>query len=101
MLNLSYRNDMNSGNEITQQYQQTLSCSCHPPSPYKINELWSVQKAFLYGCNLLIDKSCTLSDWSQSLTSNHSSLSKQDRMKMIHYATHDVKAVTFLIRPIT
>ena len=101
VLNLSYRNDMNSGNEIMQQYQQTLSCSCHPPLPYKTNELWSLQKAFLYGCNLLIDKSCTLSHWSQSLTSNHSSLSQQDRMKMIHYATHDVMTVTFLIRPIT
>ena len=55
VLNLSYHNDMNSGNEIMQQYQQTLSCSCHPLSPYKTNELWSLQKAFLYGCNLSIN----------------------------------------------
>ena len=99
--NLSYRNDMNRSNEIMQQRQQTSSCSCHPPSPYKINELWSLQKAFLYGCNLFIDKSCTLSHWSSSLTSSHSSLSHRARLKMIHYATHDVMAVTFLIRPIT
>ena len=101
VLNLSYRNDMNSGNEIMQQYQQSLSCSSHPPSPYKTNELWSLQKAFLYGCNLFIDKSYTLSHWSSSLTSSHSSLSQQERMKMIHYAIHDIMAVTFLIRPIT
>ncbi|CAF4572447.1 unnamed protein product [Rotaria sp. Silwood2] len=55
----------------------------------------------MYGCNLFIDKSCTLSHWSLNLTSSHSSLSHADRMKMIHYATHDVTAVTFLIRPIT
>ena len=99
--NLSYRHDMNRGNEIMQQYQQTSSCSCHPPSPYKTNELWSLQKAFLYGCNLFIDKSCTLSHWSSSLRSRHSSLTQQDRMKMINYATDDVMAATFLIRPIT
>jgi hypothetical protein len=98
---LSYRNDMNNDNEITQQHHQALSCSCHPPSPYRINELWSLQKAFWYGCKLLIDKSCTLGHWSSSLTSSYSSLSHEDQMKMIHYATHDAMAVTFLIRPIT
>jgi hypothetical protein len=88
-------------NEITQQHHQTLSCSCHPPSPYKINELWSLQKAFGYGCKLFIDKSCTLGKWSSSLSSSHSSLSHEDQVKMINYATHDAMAVTFLIRPIT
>ncbi|CAF4276897.1 unnamed protein product [Rotaria magnacalcarata] len=39
--------------------------------------------------------------WSSSLTSRHSSLSHVTRMNMIHYATHDVMAVTLLIRPIT
>ncbi|CAF4643185.1 unnamed protein product [Rotaria sp. Silwood2] len=99
--NLLHRNDKNNDNEFTQQHHQQSSCYCHPPSPYKINELWSLQNAFIYGCNLFIDKSCTLSHWSLSLTSNHSSLSHADRIKMTHYATHDVMAVTFLIRPIT
>ncbi|CAF4837226.1 unnamed protein product, partial [Rotaria sp. Silwood2] len=98
---LSHRNDTNDDNEITQQHHHQSSCHCHPPSPYKINELWSLQNAFMYGCNLFIDKSCTLSHWSSSLISSHSSLSQEDRVKMIHYATHDVMAVTFLIRPIT
>ncbi|CAM4759077.1 unnamed protein product [Rotaria magnacalcarata] len=39
--------------------------------------------------------------WSSSLTSRHSSLSHVTRMNMIHYVTHDVMAVTLLIRPIT
>ncbi|CAF1558519.1 unnamed protein product, partial [Rotaria sordida] len=98
---LSHRNDMNDDNEFIQQHHQQLSCHCHPPSPYKINEFWSLQNAFMYGCNLFIDKSCRLSHWSLSLSSSQSSLSHVERMKMIHYATHDVMAVTFLIRPIT
>ncbi|CAF3091854.1 unnamed protein product [Rotaria sp. Silwood2] len=98
---LSHRNDTNDDNEIIQQHQQQLLCHCHPPSPYQINELWSLQNAFRYGCNLFLDKSCTLSHWSSSLSSSHSSLSHADQKKMIHYATHDVMAVTFLIRPIT
>ncbi|CAF0945456.1 unnamed protein product [Rotaria sp. Silwood1] len=98
---LSHRNDKNNDNEIIQQHHQQSSCHCHPPSPYKINELWSLQNAFMYGCKLFIDKSCRLSHWSLSLSSSHSSLSHVERMKMIHYATHDVMAVTFLVRPIT
>lgn len=98
---LSYRTDINGDRELIQQSHHELACSCHPPSPYRINELWSLQRAFKYGCNLFIDKSCTLSHWSSSLTSSHSSLSKKDQANMIHYATHDVMAVTFLIRPIT
>ncbi|CAF2027251.1 unnamed protein product [Rotaria magnacalcarata] len=77
---LSYRNDKINDNEIIQQHNQNPSCDCHPPSPYTINEL----------CH-----------WSSSLTSRHSSLSHVTRMSMIHYATHDVLAVTLLIRPIT
>ncbi|CAM4783593.1 unnamed protein product [Rotaria magnacalcarata] len=50
---------------------------------------------------LFLDKSCKLCHWSSRLTSRHSSLSHVDRMNMIHYATRDVMAVTFLIRPIT
>ncbi|CAF1377451.1 unnamed protein product [Rotaria sordida] len=98
---LSYRNDMNNDDKSLQQHQQQLSCHCHPPSPYKINELWSLQNAFRYGCNLFLDKSCSLSHWSSSLSSSYSSLSYAEQKKMIHYATHDVMAVTFLIRPIT
>ncbi|CAF1520240.1 unnamed protein product [Rotaria sordida] len=55
----------------------------------------------MYGCNLFIDKSYALNHWSSSLLSSYSSLSHVDRMKMIHYATHDVMAFTFLIRSIT
>ncbi len=98
---LSHPNDMDNDNGITQQHHQQSSCYCHPPSPYRINELWSLQNAFKYGCNLFIDKSCTLSHWSLSLSSSNSPLSHANRMKMIHYATHDAMAVTFLIRPIT
>ena len=98
---LSHRSDVNNDNDIIQQHHQALSCSCHPSSPYKINELWSLQNAFKYGCKLFIDKSCTLSHWSASLTSSHSSLSRKEQIKMVHYATHDVMAVTYLIRPIT
>ncbi|CAF5095562.1 unnamed protein product, partial [Rotaria sp. Silwood1] len=98
---LLHRNDGNNDNELTQQHHQQSSCYCHSPSPYKINELWSLQNSLKYGCNLFLDKSCRLSNWSSSLTSSHSSLSHVDRMNMIHYATHDVMAVTFLIRPIT
>ncbi|CAF1196160.1 unnamed protein product [Rotaria sordida] len=43
---LSYRNDMNNDDKSLQQHQQQLSRHCHPPSPYKINELWSLQNAF-------------------------------------------------------
>lgn len=60
MQDLSHRNDVNNDDEITQQHRQALPCSCHPPSPYRINELWSLQKAFWYGCKLFSDKSCTL-----------------------------------------
>ncbi|CAF4359068.1 unnamed protein product, partial [Rotaria magnacalcarata] len=98
---LSYRNDKINDNEIIQQHNQNPSCDCHPPSPYKINELWSLQNSLKYACNLFLDKSCRLSHWSSSLTSRHSSLSHVTRMSMIHYATHDVLAVTLLIRPIT
>ncbi|CAF2927168.1 unnamed protein product [Rotaria sp. Silwood2] len=98
---LLHRNDENNDNELTQQHHQQSSCYCHSPSPYKINELWSLQNSLKYGCKLFLDKSCTLSHWSSSLTSSHSSLSHADQKKMIHYATHDVMAVTFLIRPIT
>ncbi|CAF3682874.1 unnamed protein product [Rotaria sp. Silwood1] len=98
---LLHRNDMNDDNEFIQQHHQQSSCHCHPPSPYKINELWSLQNAFMYGCNLFIDKSCKLNHSSLSLSSSHSSLSHADQKKMMHYATHDVMAVTFLIRPIT
>ncbi|CAF3330426.1 unnamed protein product [Rotaria socialis] len=98
---LSYRNDKINDNEHIQQHNQHLSCDCHPPSPYKINELWSLQNSIKYACNLFLDKSCRLSHWSSSLTSRHSSLSHVTRTNMIHYATHDVMAVTLLIRPIT
>jgi hypothetical protein len=98
---LLHRNDVNNDNEIIQQRYQALSCSCHSPSPYRINELWSLQKAFWYGCKLIIDKSCTLGYWSSSLPLSHSSLSHEDQMKMIHYATDDAMVVTYLIRPIT
>ncbi|CAF2071775.1 unnamed protein product [Rotaria magnacalcarata] len=98
---LSYRNDKINDNAIIQQHNQHPSCDCHPPSPYKINELWSLQNSLKYACNLFLDKSCRLSHWSSSLTSRHSSLSDVTRMNMIHYATHDVMAVTLLMQPIT
>ncbi|CAF3705411.1 unnamed protein product [Rotaria socialis] len=84
---LSHRNDKINDNEIIQQHNQHPSCDCHPSSPYKINKVWSLQNS--------------LNHWSSSLTSSHSSLSRVDRINMIHYATHDVIAATLLIRPIT
>ncbi|CAF4249392.1 unnamed protein product [Adineta steineri] len=41
----------------------------------------------------------SISNWSSSLSSN-SSLSNEQQQNMIHYATHDVLAVTYLIRPV-
>ncbi|CAF4821270.1 unnamed protein product [Rotaria sp. Silwood1] len=79
----------------------TSSCTCHRPSPYNENQLWSLQKAFLYSFNLFIDKTYTLSHWSYGLTSVGSSLTHAQRTKMINYAKSDVMAVTYLIRPIT
>ncbi|CAF1536913.1 unnamed protein product, partial [Adineta steineri] len=87
-MGLSHHNDVNND-----------SCSCHPPSPYKVNELWSLQKAFLYIFNLFIDKTYQRSNWSSSLSSK-SSLSSEQQQNMIHYAVHDVLAVTYLIRPV-
>ncbi|CAF1179742.1 unnamed protein product [Adineta steineri] len=67
----------------------------------KEEEFYQLSPTFLYGFNLFINKTYQLSHWSLSLTSSYSLLSHEDRKKMIRYATHDVMAVTFLIRPIT
>jgi hypothetical protein len=87
--------------EAGQQNPSLLPCSCHQASPYHQQQLWSLQKAFIYGCNLFIDKTNTLAHWSHGLTPGNSSLSHARRLRMIHYAIHDVMAVTYLIRPIT
>ena len=75
-------------------------CVCHPASPYKPNELWSLKNALSYASGLIIQKECTMSHWAQSLTSSNSSLSYSTQQKMIEYAKEDVMAVVFLIRPI-
>jgi len=87
--------------EAGQQNPSLLPCSCHQASPYHQQQLWSLQKAFIYGCNLFIDKTNTLAHWSHGLTPGNSSLSHARRLRMVHYAIHDVMAVTYLIRPIT
>ncbi|CAF3854847.1 unnamed protein product [Rotaria sp. Silwood1] len=76
------------------------ACSCHPVSPYKPSELWSLQKALFYASGLVIEKECTRSHWAQSLTSTSSSLSYYTQQKMIDYAKEDVMSVIFLLRPI-
>ncbi|CAF1550959.1 unnamed protein product [Adineta ricciae] len=97
----SYRiNITKEGIRIMQQLNQDSSCRCHSPSPYKPNELWSLQNALKYACKLHLDKTYRLSHWSASLTSNRSRLSYTDQRKMVKYAVHDVLAVTFLLRPI-
>ncbi|KAF9754357.1 hypothetical protein NGRA_3359, partial [Nosema granulosis] len=100
--NLTHRIDVNRdvGN-TTQNHLLSLSpCSCHRASPYESHQLWSLQQAFIYGCNLFIDKANTLNHWSSSLTSEHSPLPYARRQKMIKYATYDVMAVTYLAQPI-
>lgn len=92
---------MNNYNQIKQQNPRILSCLYRLPSPYEANELWSLQKAFSYGCNLLIGKLCTLSHWLSSLTLNFSSLFPKDRANMVNYATRDVMIFRFFIIPIT
>ncbi|CAF1550873.1 unnamed protein product [Adineta ricciae] len=83
-----------------QQLNQHSSCRCHPPSPYRSTELWSLQNAVKYAYKLHLDKTYRLSHWSASLTSNRSRLSYTDQRKMVKYAVHDVLAVTFLLGPI-
>jgi hypothetical protein len=75
-------------------------CVCHPTSPYKLNEVWSLKNALFYASGLIIQKECTMSHWAQSLTSSNSFLSYSTQQKMIEYAKEDVMVVTFLIRPI-
>ncbi|CAF1522403.1 unnamed protein product [Adineta ricciae] len=97
----SYRiNITKDGTRTIQQLNQDSFCRCHSPSPYKPNELWSLQNALKYACKLHLDKTYRLSHWSASLTSNRSRLLYTDQRKMIKYAVHDVLAVTFLLRPI-
>jgi hypothetical protein len=81
--------------------QQQQPCTCHSPSPYRLNELWSLQKALMFAGKLFIDKSCQRSHWAAGLSSHRSSLSSGKQQRMINYAVHDVIAVTYLIRPIT
>ena len=81
--------------------QQQQPCTCHLPSPYRLNELWSLQKALMFAGKLFIDKSCQRSHWAAGLSSHRSSLSSGKQQRMIHYAVHDVITVTYLIRPIT
>ncbi|CAF0791429.1 unnamed protein product [Adineta ricciae] len=84
-----------------QSQRQHQPCKCHRASVYKNTELWSLQNAFKFGCELHISKSCTMSHWSQPLSSSNSTLSYHKRKEMISYAVHDVIAVTYLIRPIS
>jgi hypothetical protein len=81
--------------------QQQQPCTCHLPSPYRLNELWSLQKALMFVGKLFMDKSCQRSHWAAGLSSHRSSLSSGKQQRMIHYAVHDVIAVTYLIRPVT
>ena len=105
VLSLVNRDDDNGGDNKDHQRQQqqfrTTSHKCHVPSPYKVNELWSLKNAMQHACKLSLDKSCTLRNWSSSLTSRNSSLSRNEQCEMIHYAKHDVLTVSYLIRPIT
>ncbi|CAF1246123.1 unnamed protein product [Rotaria sordida] len=91
----------NNDSTADQRKLSTSSCTCHRPSPYNEQQLWSLQKAFLYSFNLFIDKTSTMSHWSYGLSSIGSSLTHAQRTKMINYAKYDVMAVTYLIRPIT
>ncbi|CAF1349699.1 unnamed protein product [Adineta ricciae] len=92
---------LSSSEKDGQPQRQHQPCKCHRASVYKNTELWSLQNAFKFGCELYISKSCTLSHWSQPLSSSKSTLSYHKRKEMISYAVHDVIAVTYLIRPIS
>lgn len=98
--NLIVGDDDDDDYEFIQQQTQPVLCTCHRSSPYKSNELWSLKNALRYAGELSLDKSARMSNWGAGLTSNNSSLSGNDRSRMIDYATHDVLAVSFLIRPV-
>ena len=86
----------NSGGE----YENQLDCRCHPKDPYRINEKWAIQKALAYGAELFVDKSSTISHWSNLLDPKYTRLSTLECEKLISYAINDCFAVTCLIRPV-
>ncbi|CAF0988475.1 unnamed protein product [Rotaria sordida] len=76
-------------------------CTCHKSSPYRPNELWTLQQALIYTYGMFIDKSITVNEWAMELDPMYSTLSTSNRNKMIHYAIYDCFATTCLIRPVT
>ncbi|CAF3544580.1 unnamed protein product [Rotaria socialis] len=75
-------------------------CTCHEASPYRPGEKWGLQDAFIYTCQLFIDKSMTISYWAKVLDPHHSTLSTITREKMLRYAIYDCFTTTYLARPV-
>ncbi|CAF3729881.1 unnamed protein product [Rotaria socialis] len=92
--------DANNVNIMSQNYLSSIFY-CPRQSPYRPNELWSLQNALIYAAHIFIDKSSTVNNWAGGLTTNNSTLSSFRRKKMIKYAIYDVLSTTYLIRPIS
>ena len=75
-------------------------CNCHRPSPYRVNELWSLQKALIYSYGMFIEKSTTVNHWSWRLDPEYSIMSKKKQNNMIRYAIYDCFATTCLSRAV-
>ena len=75
-------------------------CNCHRPSPYQMNELWSLQKALGYSYGMFIEKTTTINHWSWRLDPEYSIMSKKKQNNMIRYAIYDCFATTCLSRAV-
>ena len=75
-------------------------CLCHPPNPYRVGELWSLQLALINVSGLFIDKSTTLYEWSKLLDPSHSTWSFSTREKLIRYIIYDCFTTTYFVKPV-
>ena len=73
---------------------------CHQRSPYRWNEVWSLQKALIYVSGVFIDKSITVNNWSSLLDPAHSTLSRTTHEQRIRYLIYDCLATTYLVKPV-
>ena len=87
-------------NGSNRQINSITTCNCHRPSPYRMNELWSLQKALIYSYGMFIEKSTTINHWSWRLDPEYSIMSKKKQNNMIRYAIYDCFATTCLSRAV-
>jgi hypothetical protein len=76
------------------------ACLCHPHSPYRVGELWSLQLALIYVSGLFIEKSTTLNNWSRLLDPSHSTYSSTTREKLVRYIIYDCFVTTYFVKPV-